>query len=203
MEARLLDFMGSYGYPIIFILMLIEGTGLPGVPFEPFFVTAGMLIGAGKMSFPGALLAGTAGNLAGNLVGYAAGYHAGRYLVQRYGMRLGLTGPRLARVERWFRRYGAGTVLLARWIGPIRSPAILGAGLAGMELRAYAFYSALGALGWNFFWLLLSIQVGRVAALVLSRWKLIRGPVIILIIFLFLAAYWWLKYRPGPNGPGA
>ncbi|MDN5326740.1 MAG: hypothetical protein PWP41_1436 [Moorella sp. (in: firmicutes)] len=140
-----------HAYLALFGLLAIEGTGLPGVPFEPAFLAAGYLIERGEMSFWGAVLVGTAGNLLGNLVGYWLGARPGRGLIERLLHRgWGEEGMTTARY--WLARYGAAVIILARWFGPIRTPTILAAGVVGMETGIYALYSTLGAFTWTLAW---------------------------------------------------
>ncbi len=147
-------------YAALFVLLVVEGTGMPLVPYEPAFLAAGILIHAGRMSLPLALAVGALGNLIGNLIGYHLGRTGGRRLVARYGHILGVSPARLATVERWFDRYGALTNFAGRFIGVIRTPAILGAGLARMDLRQFITWSAAGGTLWTFVWLSAAVAAG-------------------------------------------
>lgn len=140
-----------HAYPVLFGLLVIEGTGMPGVPFEPAFIAAGYLIERGEMSFWGAVLVGTAGNLLGNLVGYWLGARPGRGMIERL-LHRGWGAEGMATARYWLGRYGAAVIILARWFGPIRTPTILAAGVVGMEVGVYALYSALGAFTWTLAW---------------------------------------------------
>jgi len=136
---------------LFLLLFFIEGTGMPGIPYEPAFLAAGFLIENGQMDFWGAVLVGILGNLLGNLAGYWLGAHPGKGLFMRILRRSG-GEEALLKARHWLDRYGAPLVVLARWFSPIRTPTILAAGLAGMDFRAYLFYSALGAFTWTWAW---------------------------------------------------
>ncbi len=137
---------------VLFVTLVIEGTGMPWVPYEPIFVVVGQLVEAHRLSSAAALVIGSAGNLLGNLLGYWVGRRAGRALAERYGHRIHLGPKEMRAMEAWFGRYGAATALVGRFFGVIRTPAILGAGLAGMKLHFYLIYSAIGSVIWTAVW---------------------------------------------------
>ena len=138
-------------YVALFGLLVIEGTGMPGIPFEPVFLAAAYLIERGEMGFWEAVMVGTAGNLLGNIIGYWLGLRPGRGLIERFFHHsLGPEG--LAAARYWLGRYGAAVIIFARWFGPIRTPTILAAGVLGMDAGLYIFYSALGAFTWTLTW---------------------------------------------------
>ncbi|WP_258360115.1 DedA family protein [Moorella sulfitireducens] len=138
-------------YLALFGLLFMIGTGMPGIPFQPVYLAAGYLIERGEMSFWGAVMVGTAGNLLGNLIGYWLGSSPGRGIIERF-FRQGWGPDGLEKTRKWLERYGVATVFLAHWFGPIRTPAILAAGIFRMNPGIYAFYSALGAFSWTLAW---------------------------------------------------
>lgn len=135
----------DYVYFILFILLLVEGVGIPGIPFPAAFLTAGYYIQQGRMSFIAVVLVGALGNLLGNLVGYWIGGMAVPGLLKKFRR-----GEKIALI--WFQRYGPAVVVISRWFGPIRTPTIVCAAAMGMPPGTYAFYSALGALSWTCAW---------------------------------------------------
>ncbi|MBX5476475.1 MAG: PIG-L family deacetylase [Clostridia bacterium] len=155
-------------YVLQFLALFVEGTGLPGVLVEPFFLATGLLVSRGRIQFLGAWLAAAAGNFAGNLAGYAVGRLWLESMLRRVGPRLGLTPERLDDARGWFQRYGAWTVFIGRWFGPIRTPAILFSGDARVPLPRYALASAAAALSWTGMYQLAFIWLGRTA---LDLWQ--------------------------------
>lgn len=138
-------------YWLLFSLLLIEGVGVPLIPFEPVFIAAGYLIERGEMSFWGAVLVGTAGNLLGNLIGYWLGARPARAFLEKIA-RLSLGPQATERASLWFRRYGPAVVVVSRWFGLIRTPAIIYAAPLGMAALPYTFYSIIGAFTWTLAW---------------------------------------------------
>lgn len=179
----------SHLYAALFLLLLVEGVGVPFVPFEPAFLAAGLMIATGRMSLLAATLVGAAGNLAGNLIGYRLGRDAARLLANRPW--LGVDLRRLREVERWFHRYGALTTFIARFFGLIRTPAILGAGLARMNFWSYLVWSALGGTLWCLAWLAASTFLGAPVLELARRWAGWTA----LLAGLALAVAAWYGYR--------
>lgn len=141
----------EYVYFLLFILLVIEGIGVPGIPFEAAFLAAGYYIQTGKMSFMAAVLVGTLGNLLGNLLGYWLGAMTVPALLKRFTRSAAMErGQRIARL--WFEKYGAAVVVISRWFGLIRTPTIIGAAAMGMKAGTYILYSAIGAFTWTLAW---------------------------------------------------
>jgi membrane protein DedA with SNARE-associated domain len=188
-------------YGVVFLVTLVEGTGMPGVPFEPIFLGTGYLIAAGHLGYVPAVLAGAGGNLAGNLIGYLVGALAGRYLKGERAARLGLTPERLGRVQRWFRLYGGRTVFIGRWFGPIRTPAILAAGFTHMDPAVYGAWSALGAVSWVGVWLFVTWKFGAAAVRAWHRygWQSALGLAAAALV-VYLAWRWFAAGRRGEEG---
>jgi len=195
-----MSLLDHYGYLIIFAVLALEGTGMPGVPLEIVFLGAGYFIQDGRMSFALAVASAALGNVAGNLIGYFVGA-AGRSLViseddedraarrapgaeNACRRRRRLLSPKnLAMVKKWFARYGAFTVFIGRWFGPIRTPAILASGLMSLDIRKYLAASLLGASTWCFVWQLAAWKLGAGAL------RFLR-PCTYLAIFRSQAGFW-------------
>lgn len=173
---QVMSLLHHYSYLIIFAVLALEGTGMPGIPLEIVFLGAGYFIQEGRMSFALAVASAALGNVTGNLIGYFVGV-VGRNLIsirkdevqeprQEYSRRRSfrLLHPRnLAAVEKWFEKYGAFTVFIGRWFGPIRTPAILASGLMGLDIRKYLAASLLAASTWCFVWQLAAWKLGAEA----------------------------------------
>lgn len=138
----------ALGYAGLAGLMLLECV-FPPVPSEAILPFVGFAVGEGRMSFPLAIAAATAGSLAGNLILYAAARRGGVAMLRRHGERVGATPERLERLERWFDRWGAATVLGCRAIPFVRSTVSLPAGLARYSLPRFLLLTTIGSAAWN------------------------------------------------------
>ncbi len=161
-----------YIYLSLFGLLVLEGLGLPWVPYEPVFLVAALAAKTGKVNMLIAVLIGAIANLAGNIAGYKISRRAGLYLVERHGRLLGVGQPQLDAAHRWFERYGALTAFAARFIGIIRTPTIIGAGVAGMDLRKFTLASGIGGTLWCAVWLYGSFFVSQPLMDFLKRYGL-------------------------------
>ncbi|MHB1420950.1 MAG: DedA family protein [Bacillota bacterium] len=194
------DMSPVYLYIALFIVLAIEGTGLPGVPFEPLFIATGILIGKGKMDYWLAVFCGGTGNLAGNLLGYWIGATSINKLFCNILNKRSSSKFDTSKWQSWLDRFGPAVVLLSRWFGPIRTPTILAAGAGRMNIWSYLFFSAIGAYSWTAVW-----QWGswRLTGLVMIWWRHHREYIIIAMVLASLilvpiAMYVWRYFRRKP-----
>lgn len=159
-NAYITRVVGLYGYIALFLGLAVEGTGMPG-PVQIFFFTAGYLIYQGKMSFLTAWIVTAIGNLVGNIIGYLIASFGGRPLVSKIFRFFGKDESGLERYGKKFSEKGPSIVFWGRLFGPIRTPAILAAGLFKYDLVQYTIFSALGAIVWSLFWLFLGLKTAQ------------------------------------------
>jgi membrane protein DedA with SNARE-associated domain len=84
----------------------------------------------------------------GDLASFWLGRRLGRRFLVTHGPRIGVTAPRLERVEGFFGRHGGKAILIGRFIGLVRAVAPFLAGASGMRLRAFLPWSLLGTAAW-------------------------------------------------------
>jgi membrane protein DedA with SNARE-associated domain len=151
------QFIASYGYLAIFVLMLAESACIP-VPSE-LIMTFGGALAAGAvpgthLNLIGVILAGTAGNVAGSYIAWAVGRYGGQPALSRltqgkWGRRLRLREHDVDRAVAWFDRYGNKAVLIGRLLPVVRTFISLPAGIAGMPPLRFGIYTTLGCLPWT------------------------------------------------------
>jgi membrane protein DedA with SNARE-associated domain len=144
------NFLTTVGYPGVFLLMAIEGFGIPipseiTMPFSGFLATAA---GGSKFSLPVAIAVGSVGELAGGIFAYFLGYFGGRPILERYGKVVLLRTEELEKAETWFSRYGDWVVLVTRLLPAIRSFIALPAGVVRMPFWRFLLYGAVGTVVW-------------------------------------------------------
>lgn len=172
---------------VLFALLLVEGIGVPGIPFEFVWLAEGALIHAGRVTLSEAILWGAAGNWLGNLIGYLLGERGARFLPERARNAMGIQ-----EVRGWLKRWGPLVVIFSRWMGLIRTPFILYAGAAGMPFGTYALYSAVGALSWVAPW---QIGLWYFGEVFLRVWALYQPYVIGGGLALAGVSLWWFFRR--------
>ncbi len=147
-EAR--PYLERYGAGAVFVAVAVEGFGVPA-PGETLVIASGLLAARGELSLWVLLLAWLAA-IVGDNVGFAIGRYGGRPFVLRFGRRIGVTDARLEKVERFFVRYGAGVVTIARFLDVLRQLDGIVAGISGMPWWRFFAYDALGTALWVGVW---------------------------------------------------
>jgi len=139
----------SIGYPLIFLIVMIEtGCGIPVMPGEIALITGAIAASAGKLSIVLVILVAAAAAIVGDNIGYLIGRHGGRWLFERPG-RFERQRHEVLTVGDWyFNRYGSKTVFFGRWLPVLRVYASWMAGGARMPWRVFALWNASGGILW-------------------------------------------------------
>ena len=140
-----LDLIGRLGYTGVFVVMTLGNMGLP-VGTEIVMPTAGALSATkGNMTWFGAALAGTLGEIVGGSILYAIGYAGGRPFVMRYGKYVKLSEQKLDQFHGFYTRNGNIVVFVCRFLPFVRGVSALPAGVSKMPKRYFLAYTALGS----------------------------------------------------------
>jgi membrane protein DedA with SNARE-associated domain len=137
------------GYPGVALLMAIESACIP-LPSEIIMPFAGYLVYTGRFSLFWVATAGAIGCNLGSAVAYWIGAYGGRPLVEKYGSYILLDRRDLDRTTRFFERFGAITVLVARLLPVVRTFIALPAGIARMPQLRFHIYTFVGSWPWCF-----------------------------------------------------
>jgi membrane-associated protein len=140
--------LAEHGYWTVAIALLLENAGLP-VPGETILLLASFLAySEHRLSLPYIVLVGVLAATAGDNLGFLIGHHGGRPLLARYSSLLHIRPETIDKGEKLFERYGAATVLVARFIAGLRVVAGPLAGVMRMHWRKFALFNFLGAALW-------------------------------------------------------
>jgi membrane-associated protein len=144
---------------------LIETFGMLGI-LAVVFVESGLLVGfllpgdsllftAGLLSANGTLpdlwvllLTIPIAAIAGDQVGYAIGRKAGPAVFKRPDSRF-FREEYVERSSEFFDRYGARTIVIARFVPIVRTLAPVMAGVSRMNYRAFLIFNVIGGIGWG------------------------------------------------------
>ncbi len=137
------------GYPVIVLLMTMESSVLP-LPSEVIIPPAAHLVNQGQipLNYWGIVLCGTLGSWLGATIVYWAARLAGRPLVMRYGKFFLFPPEKLAKAEKWSKRYGAAGVFVARLLPGARQLVGIPAGIAQMDYLLFSIFTVIGAAIW-------------------------------------------------------
>lgn len=141
-------YLAHYGYWTVAVALLLENAGVP-VPGETILLLASFMAYSEHHLHVGyIILVGMCAATIGDNLGFAIGHHGGRPLLERYQHIFHIPRRTLARGEQLFRRYGAATIFVARFVVGMRIIAGPLAGVLRMDWRKFAIYNFLGAALW-------------------------------------------------------
>jgi membrane protein DedA with SNARE-associated domain len=150
----------AYGYPVLGLTLMLGAVGIP-FPSALSVVLAGSLAAQGEMSWFWASVVVVASSVLGDLTGYGLGRILGVQFFERRGRWLGLTPALRAKVEVFFEKWGALTVILSRSLLSFKSSAVnLLAGAGRYRLRLFIVFAIVGRLIWSTAYLSLGYGFG-------------------------------------------
>jgi membrane protein DedA with SNARE-associated domain/rhodanese-related sulfurtransferase len=193
--SYLMPLLAEYGLYFVFICVLVEQAGAP-IPAFPVLLAVGALASRGQYDF-GSLL-GTA--IAACVIADSAWYFVGKRLgprVLRVLCRVSLSPEScISQTESLFTRWGAPSLMVAKFVPGFASIATVVAGAMQVRTRAFLGYSTVGsalwsgsglALGWAF-----APVVGD-AIRVLEEFGHLGVAFIGLALCGFVAWKWWKR----------
>ncbi|HUA82422.1 MAG TPA: DedA family protein [Bryobacteraceae bacterium] len=154
------EWITTYGYPVIFLLLTLGVVGLP-VPDETLLVFCGYLVFKGRMHPALAWSSALAGSWCGITLSYTIGRTLGLGAVHRFGKYLHLTDERLERVHQWFDRIGHWALFAGYFIAGLRHFTALVAGASKLKFSSFAAYAWPGGLLWVTTFLSLGYYLGE------------------------------------------
>jgi membrane protein DedA with SNARE-associated domain/rhodanese-related sulfurtransferase len=143
----LIELISQYGVVLVFAWVLVEQAGLP-IPAFPVLVVAGSLAASGEQSLALIGLVAVLACVIADVAWYYAGMRYGARVL-RVMCRLSLTPDGcVAQTESAFDRWGAGSLIVAKFIPGFSTVATAMAGATKIPRRAFLTYDALGSLLW-------------------------------------------------------
>ncbi|EIK93592.1 PAP2 family protein/DedA family protein [Pseudomonas sp. M47T1] len=122
------------------------------VPGTVLLFAIAVLAGNGSLSLGETLLLGYVGGLLGDALSYFTGRHFHQNIRRLPGLR---QHPEwIGRAEGYFQRYGIASLLVGRFIGPLRPMLPMVAGMFDMPLLRFIAVSLLAGAGWSVVYLL-------------------------------------------------
>jgi membrane protein DedA with SNARE-associated domain len=140
--------MGSLGPAGVFLLMVLEGVGLP-FPSEVIMVFGGFLSSGNFPLFVVFALAGSIGGFVGNVILFYIALFGGRPLILYIGRYVGLKEEHLIRTEKWFDAKGEWTVFFGRFVPGFRSYMSIPAGISKMNIVKFSIFTLTGSIIWS------------------------------------------------------
>lgn len=187
------QYVHDYGYLAVFVGIFLEDFGMP-VPGETLLVSAAAFAGQDALNIW--MIAGFAWVAAvlGDNIGFLIGYSGGRGLLVRHGRRIGITAERLAKVDRFVKRYGAPVIIFARFVVIARQLNGIAAGSLGMPWWRFLIFNCIGAALWVGCWSTLAYWFGKKIFALTDAFRHATPLAIALAVVaaLVIAVYvWW------------
>ncbi|WP_433533693.1 DedA family protein [Micromonospora sp. CA-263727] len=145
--------ISTFGLLGILVIVFAESGLLIGffLPGDSLLFTAGLLVADGKyITYPLWLvcLLITIAAIAGDQVGYLFGRKVGPALFRRPNSRL-FKQENLLKAHEFFEKYGARSIVLARFVPIVRTFTPIVAGVSRMNYRTFVIYNIIGGILWG------------------------------------------------------
>jgi membrane-associated protein len=169
------------GLTLVCVIVFVEtglfvGFFLPG---DSLLVTAGVFARLGDISLGWLLGLTSLCAIAGDQLGYAIGRKTGQALFTREDS-LFFHKKHVERTQQFYEKYGAKTIVIARFVPIVRTFAPVVAGVALMNYRRFVTYNVIGGLAWV--WGMVLVGYGLAAAIPNVEKRIHK--VILVVIFL-------------------
>ena len=193
----LVELIREYGFGIVFLNVFVEQLGAP-IPAYPVLVVTGALEGADWVRLLWLVAVAVSAALIADLFWYQAGKAYGHRVLGRI-CRISLSPDACIRqTETVYGRWGARSLLVAKFVPGFASIASALAGVMGTPLRSFVLYDGLGALIWvgsgvylgSLFSSTVEDLLGVLTAL--GQWGLLLLAV---ALGLFIVRKWWQRHR--------
>ncbi len=199
--------MGPWLYVVLFAIIFAE-TGLVVTPLLPgdslLFAVGAVAATPGSPVQLGltAVLLVTAAVL-GDAVNYSIGYAVGPRIFSGEKSRI-LNKKYLVRAHEFYEKYGAITIVLARFIPIIRTFAPFVAGIAKMSYRKFFVYNVAGGTAWILLFLVAGWLFGGIPE-VKRNFKYVIAAILVISVLPGVVEFVreWRRRKGSPPGPEA
>jgi membrane protein DedA with SNARE-associated domain/rhodanese-related sulfurtransferase len=195
--TTLIHIIELYGLWVVFVSVLLDQGGLPTPSYAPIIVTAALAVNAQQPLWPILLVASIAALIA-DIAWFAGGRRFGAQLL-RLMCRISMSPDScVGTTRRIYSRWGAPSLILAKYIPGFAAVSTTLAGQAGTSWRRFLFFDFIGALLWASGAVVLgAVFHEAVEALLVTLEDLGHLALVILLvaIALFVAYKWWQRHR--------
>ncbi|BAO88198.1 bifunctional DedA family/phosphatase PAP2 family protein [Caballeronia cordobensis] len=174
---------------VVLLASFLESLAFVGtfVPGSTAMFIAGALVGAGALNLGWVLVCAIVGAIAGDAVSFWFGQHYADRIAQMWPFRA--HPGALVAGKKYFDKHGAKSVVLARFVGPMRAVVPVVAGVTGMAPARFLFVNILSALIWAPAHILPGVVFG--ASIELAGAVSIR----LVVILILVTAIGWVVFN--------
>lgn len=190
MQNFIIEFMNSFGYFGVFLLIAIENI-FPPIPSEVILLFGGFMTTYTKLNIIFMIIASTLGSLIGAIVLYYIGKifnkeRLKKIISGKIGKILRLKNSDIDKADKWFDTKGNKTVFFCRFIPIVRSLISIPAGMSEMPIIKFLIYTIFGSLIWNTVLIITGKMVGNNWTKILTIFDTYSHIVLIIFIIIFI-----------------
>ena len=137
------------GHAVLIAIIFSENGIMAGffLPGDSLLVTAGLFAASGLLNLPQLLIELCVAAVLGETVSYTVGHMVGPKLFNKEDS-IFFHKNHLLRARRFYEKYGAKTIIIARFLPIIRTFAPVVAGVGEMTYVRFTVYNVIGGVGW-------------------------------------------------------
>ncbi len=201
LERHLDAWAAQYGfwmYVILFAIIFAE-TGLVVTPFLPgdsLLFAIGAIAARGVLSLPVILIGLSVAAILGDTVNYFVGKYFGDHVLKKFSR---IVKPaHIEKTHGFYEKYGAKTIVIARFVPIVRTLAPFVAGIADMHYRTFSRYNIFGGLLWIVSLTLSGYFFGNLE-IVQKNFSLVIVGIVFLSLVPMLVEILRARYQRKPN----
>jgi membrane protein DedA with SNARE-associated domain len=189
--------LSAHTYGVVFVATLIDATAIP-FPGRILLAAAGAVAATGEVSAPAIIALGAAGVLITDHLWYFAGSLGGDRLLRLY-CRLTFSSPDcVRRTTDWFKRFGALTIVVGRFVAAVRLLAWPLARQHGVGYPTFLALDTVAALVWTSIWVGLGWFLGDRWANASTEARLVGVAIGAIATLAFVGFQLWRRLRHRP-----
>jgi membrane protein DedA with SNARE-associated domain/membrane-associated phospholipid phosphatase len=194
-----IEHIGIFGYWVVLAISMVESLAFIGLLFPGtiFMIFVGFLASKDYLDIKDLVWFAAAGSFMGDFLSYYLG-KKGNYIFTK-NSRIFKTSY-LDAGESFFSRHGDKSVILGRFIGPLRPIIPFVSGLCKMNIRKFIIFDIIGSIAWSFFYLYIGYFFGaawQVIEIWSTRISIASIAVIVFLVVLYLLR--WLVIKKGKS----
>jgi membrane protein DedA with SNARE-associated domain len=146
----------QYGYLVLFLGLFAESVAIP-FPGELAMAVSGHMSTIGSFTIPLVIAFSYFGAVIGTAFSYFLGYKLGTPFFERNGRYFFLNQERIAKITKWFDKYGDKIILISYFVPGLRHFTGYVSGILKVRVRTFFIYNCIGGLAW----VLTYVMVGK------------------------------------------
>jgi membrane protein DedA with SNARE-associated domain len=184
----LLNWIPEYGYPALFLLLMLGIVGLP-IPDETLLTFSGYLIFKNQLALMPTMATAFLGSVCGITISYVIGRRLGLFFARTVGHRLRIGLDDLDKVNAWYMRWGKYTLIFGYFVPGVRHLVALVAGSSNLPWVIFMPFAYMGALIWSATFLGLGYGLGETwanASATVHRGLVVAGGIVFVVLIALL-----------------